>query len=131
MTSCTLGSYGAAFNMAILSLIINFFLSIVEILSKKTVIHLEETSHKFAILDISQRLNYDKFVAFSRALGVPDRLIEDIKGANDLHQEQFYHVLKSWIMQDTEKATFSQLIKCLKLCKEDHLIQYLIQRLKH
>ncbi len=100
----------------------------VELLAMRTVIQLENTIHKFAILDISQRLDYDKFVVFSRMLELSDDLIEAIRGTDDLHEEQFYSVLKRWI-QNTRSATFNQLIKCLRACNEAHLIPFLKKRL--
>ena len=94
----------------------------------RTVIQLENTTHKFAILDISQRLDYNKFVVFSRTLELPDDLIEAIRETNDLHEEQFYCVLKRWI-QNSRSVTFNQLVKCLKACNEAHLISCLKKRL--
>ncbi len=102
-----------------------------EVLSTRIPIILEDTAHKFAILDISQRLNYDKFITFSQTLGLVHSIIETIVSTNDLQQEQFYLVLKIWIQDKRKSATFEQLIKCIKSCGEDHVIQYITQRLQH
>ena len=98
-------------------------------MSKRIPILLEDTAHKFAILDISQRLNYDKFIKFSQSLGLTQNVIERARSTNDLHEEQFYLILKTWIQEKGNSATFNQLINSIILCKEDHLIQYLTERL--
>lgn len=93
------------------------------------VIQLNNTNHKFAILDISQRLDYEKFVTFCRTLSLPNDTRDQIQQTNDLHEEQFYLALKYWINSSTIKATFNQLINCLKHCNEGHLIRFMMYRL--
>ena len=99
-----------------------------DVMLRRTPIQLEDTRHKFAILDISQRLNSTKFVSFSKSLGLSDGIIDEIKKREEVQEEQFYLVIKHWVL-GKEKATFNKLINCLQTCGEDHLVEYILQRL--
>ena len=89
---------------------------------------MEIKSHKFAILDISQRLESSKFKDFCSRLGLHVDSINNIEEEHTLSEEQYYHALKTWIA-NKKKATFRELSDYLISCGEDKLKNLIIMRL--
>lgn len=57
-------------------------------------INLEVRAHKFAILDIAQRLPHDRkrFEAIAEQLGISKQQVEEIQSIEDVPEEQYYQV---------------------------------------
>ena len=89
---------------------------------------MEIKSHKFAILDISQRLESSKFKDFCTCLGLHVDSINSIEKEHTLSEEQYYHALKMWTA-NKKKATFRELSDYLISCGEDKLKNFIIMRL--
>ena len=55
---------------------------------------MEICAHKFAILDIAQRLPHDRrrFEAIAKQLGVAQQRVEEIYSTEDVPEERYYQV---------------------------------------
>ena len=94
----------------------------------KTSIDFDNRTHKFAVLDICQRISTDHFQQFCIRLGLQQHIINSIVSKESLHEEQYYHAMKTWI-KSNENVTFNNLKLALLSCGQSDLLQFIIYRL--
>lgn len=94
-------------------------------------ISMTDPSHKYAILDICQRLGpeYRTWKAFASELGLSKQQIQKIKREEQLPEERYYLALKQWTVDKKTLATFASLGTILEKCNQSDLIKIILERL--
>ena len=93
-------------------------------------INLGNITHKFAILDLCQSLHEQHLHHLCHQLDIPEATLQHILQQEELTEERYYRILKFWITKTTDrrKVTFLFLEKCMKACKEHHIIEEIVQK---
>ena len=63
--------------------------------------------HKFAILDISQRLKANKWQMLAKNLEVPNTKIQHLERTEAVAEERYYKLFREWLSDKQEAATFA------------------------
>ena len=92
-------------------------------------INLKDTKHKFALLDLCQRLRADKWNVFAMSLQLPHDLILQFEKEQQI-EERYYKTLKCWVKRKQEGATFDALCNTLKSCSQENAIIVVKRRLR-
>lgn len=92
-------------------------------------IDLRNQMHKFAILDISQRLRANKWQQLARKLEIPNETIQQLKRTESVTEECYYQVFKEWLNNTKEDATFELLQDVLVSCNQRSAMEIVRRRL--
>ena len=92
-------------------------------------IDLRNRMHKFAILDISQRLRANKWQQLARKLGIPNETIQQLKRTESVTEECYYQVFKEWLNNTKGDATFELLQDVLVSCNQRSAMEIVRRRL--
>ena len=95
----------------------------------QTSIDLRNRIHKFAILDISQRLRANKWQQLARKLEIPNETIQQLKRTEIVTEECYYQVFKEWLNCKKEDATFGLLQAVLVSCNQRGAMEIVRRRL--
>lgn len=82
--------------------------------------------HKFAVLDIVQRISLDHWTRFSSLLGLGEETVE-ILSREKAPEERYYKSIKEWLKVNRERATFAALNELLEQCSE-HRAQVVMRK---
>ena len=91
-------------------------------------IDLRNRMHKFAILDISQRLRANKWQQLARKLEIPNETILQLKRTESVTEECYYQVFKEWLNKKGD-ATFGVLQDVLVSCDQRSAMEIVRRRL--
>jgi len=72
-------------------------------------IYMKNRMHKFAILDISQRLRANKWQTLAGKLEIPNTTIQQLIKTENCVEEQYYKLFREWLNYKREAATFAVL----------------------
>ena len=95
----------------------------------QTSIDLRNRIHKFAILDISQRLRANKWQQLARKLEIPNQTIQQLKSTENVTEECYYQVFKEWLNYKKGDATFGLLQAVLVSCNQRSAMEIVRRRL--
>ena len=73
--------------------------------------------HKFAILDVVQRISIERWTRFTSLLGLSEETIQ-VLSRKRATEEKYYHAIKEWLRTKNERATFMALNDFLEQCSE-------------
>ena len=73
--------------------------------------------HKFAILDVVQRISLNHWTRFSSLLGLSKETVE-LLSREKASEERYYKSIKEWLKVNREGATFAALSELLEQCNE-------------
>ena len=73
--------------------------------------------HKFAILDVVQRISVNHWILFTSLLGLNKKTVE-VLWKEKATEEKYYHAIKEWLRMKGERATFAALHDHLEQCSE-------------
>ena len=85
--------------------------------------------HKFAILDISQRLRANKWQQLARKLEIPNETIQQLRRTENIAEECYYKVFKEWLNCKKGDATFGLLQAVLVSCNQRSVMEIVRRRL--
>ena len=80
-------------------------------------IDMSNTVHKFAVLDVVQRVSIKHWDKFSFFLGLRDETIQ-LLSREKAQEERYYKSVKEWLKVYQHKATFAALSEILEQCSE-------------
>ncbi|XP_003391780.1 PREDICTED: uncharacterized protein LOC100638322 [Amphimedon queenslandica] len=86
--------------------------------------------HKFAVLDICQRMTKNHFKQFVSYLGLDSTRIEAIIREEPLLEEQYYTALKEIIESKGAAVTLNDLKEGLRLCLRHDLVALVMRRIE-
>ena len=92
-------------------------------------IDLRNRTHKFAILDVSQRLRANKWQQLARKLEIPNETIQQLKRTESVTEECYYQVFKEWLNHTKGDATFGVLQDVLVSCNQRSAMEIIRRRL--
>ena len=85
----------------------------------KTPIDLRVTTHKFAILDLAQRLSIDSWEQLAGELDMSrHRELMQKLSTEKAVEEKFYKLLKEWVQVKNEEATYAALHNAVEACDQ-------------
>ena len=93
-------------------------------------VNLRNSTHKFAILDISQRLGADRWSAIARKLCLQEEDIQEIQTTESCVEERYYKMLKQWVKSRQDEATFAALRDTLTSCNQTAAVGVVLRRLE-
>ena len=93
-------------------------------------VDLRNSTHRFAILDISQRLGADRWSAIARKLCLQEDDIQRIQKAESCVEERYYKMLKQWVKLRQDGATFAALQDALTSCNQTAAVSVVVRRLQ-
>jgi len=79
-------------------------------------IDMKNRMHKFAILDISQRLRANKWQTLAGKLEIPNTTIQQLTKTENVVEERYYILFREWLNYKREAATFAVLRDILEAC---------------
>ena len=79
-------------------------------------IDMKNRMHKFAILDISQRLRANKWQTLAGKLEIPNTTIQQLTKTENVVEERYYKLFREWLNCKREAATFAVLRDILETC---------------
>lgn len=79
-------------------------------------IDMKNRMHKFAILDISQRLRANKWQTLAGKLEIPNTTIQQLTKTENVVEERYYKLFREWLNCKREAATFAVLQDVLETC---------------
>lgn len=80
-------------------------------------IDMSNTVHKFAVLDVVQRISLNHWTRFSSLLGLSKEIVESLS-REKAPEERYYKSIKEWLKLNREGATFAALDGLLEQCNE-------------
>ena len=80
-------------------------------------IDMANTVHKFAILDVAQRISSKHWDYFSSLLGLSKETLQDLS-KEKATEEKYYNAIKEWLKIKRERATFAVLEDLLEQCSQ-------------
>ncbi len=92
-------------------------------------IDLTQRRHKFALLDLAQRLAPDKWHGIATRLELPDPVLQNIKIERQ-PEEKYYKTLKQWVSTKKMEATFATLRDVLESYEQFAAVDVMVRRLK-
>ena len=84
------------------------------------------TVHKFAVLDVVQRISINNWTRFSSLLGLSKETVE-VLSREKASEERYYKSINEWLKMKRERATFAVLNELLEECRE-HGAQIVMKR---
>ena len=80
-------------------------------------IDMSNVVHKFAVLDVVQRIPPNHWTRFSALLGLSKETVE-LLSREKASEERYYKSIKEWLKVNREGATFAALSELLEQCNE-------------
>ena len=80
-------------------------------------INMANIVHKFAVLDVVQRISPNHWTRFSSSLGLSKETVELLSREKE-SEERYYKSIKEWLKVNRERATFAALNELLEHCSE-------------
>lgn len=87
-------------------------------------------NHKFALLDVCQRMEADHFKQFCIEMGLDRESAERIIRQEPLPEEQYYNALKELVQGSSNPLTFNDVKDGLLSCSRMDLVTLVINRIK-
>lgn len=94
------------------------------------VIIIQDRYHKYALLDISQRMLRSNWKIFGHGLKLQDDLLDELEQTEKNIHERYYKLLVQFVVLFREKATFRVLRDVLRECGENLAAEILEERLR-
>ena len=73
--------------------------------------------HKFAILDVVQRISASHWTYFPSLLGLNRETVQ-VLSKEKATEERYYNAIKEWLKRERERATFAVLDDLLEQCSQ-------------
>jgi hypothetical protein len=97
---------------------------------RKQIVDISVTKHKYAILDICQRLPASILSHFAQRLNVPLDKVREISANFSMKEERYYQVLKYWLSASKSGGTFEDLQGALESCQQQPVCDVIDRRLQ-